>query len=376
MNTNQANGTDRLAGSVPMKSSVSTSTEDREYSNDSALALGFTVKNLTKEQLIIRDRYGMTYVIDPTNMEDRKPTARELIIYHHFCVDHRCTIDVTGLRLRNNFEETDEKIAKLREEDFEDWTTPELIRSRAKNTQRKKLYKTVISVDDLTNDGAYIESIDMVVYLASSRHTYHHPESVIGRMLRKNSNKTVNLGFTFNIEIFDSKNSITDRWIRQGKMAMRVGINREGIEQDGARIRCTAADGRISEDFIPLDELSEQLGIYKSKEDALQHDINEEMKETNLRLEKEIEDLKRQTQREGFENKRKEQFYERDKTERTHTYSREKADTEHEQFKQKAEYESQSLNRKNIIEILKFVPSVITAVTGLILVFGKLNKKS
>lgn len=375
MNKNHANDTDRLAGSAPMKSSVSNSKEEADQMNKSSIATAHEYWNLTNEQVIMRDRYGMTMVIDPTNSKDRKPTTREFIIFEHLMVGDGCTFDMSGIKLGNNPEESDEHLAVMKRTDFEAWEETRRTRGGRPTDVIRKRYKTVITAADLQR-GVYVPSIDRVLYLATAKHIYHHPESVVGRLLAKKSTGGSFTGFNFSVEIFDGKGNITERWAKHGKFSFRIPINREGIEPDGVRITCTGADNRVSEQFLSIEEATDQLGIFKSKEDADNFNEDAEMKRRNLELEKEIESLKNQTQKEAFENKRKEQFYERDKSERTYQYSREKSDTEHEQFREKSAYETSSMHRKNALEVIKFIPAVITAITGLILVFHKVNKKS
>lgn len=369
MNKNHASGEDEIAGIIPVQSSVSNSREDADQMNKSALSTAHEYWNLTNEQVIMRDRYGMTIVIDPTNVRDRKPTTREFIIFEHLLLGEGCSFDLANITLGKSEMGDTEHLSKLKQKDIEAWVERQRERSvRSTDTMRKR-YRTVISSADLIK-GIYVPSIDRVLYLASSRRIYHHPDSVVGKLLQR-KNETIQQGYNFNIEIFDGTGNITERWIRQGKMTFKIPVDRSGVHPDGVRVTCTGADMRSTEQFLSLEEANEEIGLFKSREDALGFDEESEIRKRNLELEREIEELKMAAQKESIENKRKEQFYEREKSQRTHENFQEKSETEHNQFKEKSKHEQQVLRNKNVLEFIKFVPAVITAITGLVLVFRK-----
>ena len=122
----------------------------------------------------------------------------------------------------------------------------------------------------------------------------------------------------------------------------------------------------------------------------------ENLRRANLLHEQEIERLKKETQRESIENKHKEQFYERDKTERQYHNSQEKARTEHDYYRERAhtdhEYqkekarreeefqrekhrqETEAMRAKFVMDMIKIIPSLITATIAIIVILDKRKK--
>ncbi len=357
MSTISVNGDHKVARKAPMRSSVSYSSEDREKQSGSPIIFSTGFWNLTGEQVIMRDRFGLTVIIEPTNIEDRKPTTREFIIFERISVGIGCAFETNQMDIKPS-SEASEDIVSLTKVGIDNITEKYSQKTRRNVDHDRVTHRTVIEAETL-REGVYVPSVDKVFYLASSKHIYHHPESVEGRVL-SNITPGKNKGFELTIEIFDKDGVLGDRWTVANGFPYRITPNRDGIEEDGVRITIRGSTSQPSVNNFELKDANENIGLFKTREEAVNFDPDDVYKRKNLELEKEINDIKARAQREAAENKRTEQFYESDKQK-----------TDHEHYKEKTQYEKDSMRRKNTYEILKLVPAMVTAIATIIIIWNK-----
>lgn len=324
------------------------------------------IVNLTNEDVIQKDRFGFEITLEPCNIQSRRSSARELVIFEQYAFGGQAHPTVDGMAIKQA--KTDDALS-----------TQEVLRNGVESIINKRNdpnyrprestedyvnIKSVFSKNDL-RDGIYIPGVDLVFYLATSKHIYHHPDSAEGRAIRDRARLGNHDGFTFEITIYDNTSEISERWINLNGFVTKIPIVRNGVGTNHIKVIYTGDDGSCTSRILPIKEGTDELRLYSSKEEAVKYgDLKEDEKvkreQEILRQAEEIERLKLANQKVNAENKHTE-----------HMYDKEKKERDHQDYKEKSDMEREAQRRKNLHEILKMVPAIITATVSIILFIRK-----
>lgn len=324
------------------------------------------IVNLTNEDIIQKDRHGFTVTLEPCNLQSRRPSARELIIFEQYAFGGQAHPSLDAMTTLQSKSETTLSPNEVLRNGVEAIITKRNDRNyQLRNTSEDYVnIKSVFNKKDL-QDGIYIPGVDLVFYLATSKHIYHHPDSEEGRIIRDRARLGNYSGFNFEITIHDNTSEISERWINLNGFVTKIPIIRNGVSPNHIKVIYTGDDGSCTSRILTIEEGTKDLRLYSSKEEATKYgDLKEDEKAKREREAMEqaelIEKLKLANQKTNAENKHTE-----------HMYDKEKKERDHQDYKEKSDMEREAQRRKNMHEILKIIPAIITATVSIILFIRK-----
>lgn len=370
--------------SIPMEMEYESVTKvndarDLEFIGQSGVSFHTRIVNLTGERIVIKDRFGMEITMDPSNVNIHRHGYRELIIYEHHGFSHY-TYPVSDIDLDKPDEAISTCTSQVHKKNIE-----EIRAKRAALNFRQSVtgvdisaVKGVITLDQLRT-GIYVPSIDRIIFLVTSKKTYHHPQSSKGRMIIKKCLAGGTEHFSFSIAIHDKNSTIDCRWINVNGVVHRIPVIRDGRYADSIVAEFIGDNNTSTSMTYTIEEGTENLRLFSSREEALKYgDLKTELERARekelLDAQKEVENLKIKLEKQkllnselGAENKRIDHMYDREKSD----MDKEKSNMDHENFKEKSDMDKQAQRRKAFYEFLKIVPAIITAGISLVILLKK-----
>lgn len=370
---------------------------DLDFINASGLSFQTRISNLTGENIIVKDRFGIEYVIEPTNINLRRFSEREVQVYETIGYAHYTYINIDHISPPKD-KVPFTCVSQVHRENIS------TINQKRADTNFRRTHtgydssgvKCVIKYESLKR-GIYVPSIDKVMYLANNKKSMHHPESIKGRLIRKKAMTGQHEHFAFNITIHDKHSSIDCRYINVNGQIHKIPVIRDGRYDDGISVDYLGEGDSYTSSRYSLMEGTEVLRLYGSREEAekygdLKSEIEAKRAADLLEAQKEVEVLKLRLERFKFETqeqaakiKHMEQMYESEKMHKDHeryreknanerdkyAYDREKADMDHENYKEKSDMDKRNQRRKNFYEVLKIIPAIISASITIFVLFKK-----
>lgn len=249
----------------------------------------------------------------------------------------------------------------------------------------------------MNNGSLYCKPKDVVLSTSTTYAAPAHPyaeDSVNDFFFPNDSNKTIAGVPVFKIEIIDNNNEIGNRYIycfgSLHELFPKPDIERQsGIYLTLMETNVLNETGfSLVQKRYSFEEAQETLGIYKTKEEAFSAgDVKLARKEELARLEHENAVIKQEyttlkanldteLSKKDHQNKLEILNIQRQMEKLT----KEKEEIEHfremERAVRKEAYESKSIERKDISEIIKFLPFVVMTIGALIAAFNKSNKST
>lgn len=279
-------------------------------------------------------------------------------------------------------------------------TIKEVVLSKAQNETYNgfSIYLDhVVDIDDLkkNNGSFYCKPKDVVLSTHSTYTAPAHPyaeDSVNDFFFPNDEGKIVAGVPVFRIEVIDNADQIGNRYLYCFGVLHEL-FPKSDIERDSG-VYLTLMETNVLNDTgftlvqkkFTFEEAQETLGLYKTKEEAVNAgDIKLARREELARLEVENQRLKQEylltkttldSQLSLKEHENKVELLEAQKV--IDKLTREKSEIEHfremERAQRKENYENRSLERKDVSEIIKFLPFVIMTIGALIAAFNKSSK--
>ena len=266
-----------------------------------------------------------------------------------------------------------------------------------------------IEAKDLVDGECVFEEISNLVFSHKNIFSLLHPGSVqarIEKLPEMNFNKnTMPQGLNF--EIIDNDNPGAQRFIHMANTVVAVDVRRDFVKPQGLYVYRTTGEGDPSHAILSefygmgvnegngtIEQGCTLYGIYKTKEEAEtngnpeillnlhlkeKEQGNRELKleverqksiadENKIRYQQEVQELDRKNTAEkaAFERKILE-----DRTEFERKLAEEKAERENRLNREKDYYERKSADRKDVSELIKFIPAVLMGFIGAALLFRR-----
>lgn len=347
---------------------------DKDSTQDihlTGLAVRIRYVNLTGVTVILKDRNGAVFTLPHTGTGIEYRSSRSLILVKEYEVEQN---------VRINTEEMEPVVSKDDKKSETHYLRPqlELLDERFRKEDRHRGSTKRVGVRrefmvDRLKHGVYIAEFDIIAYTLGSEKTFYHPCSPIGNIIRRRDRSIQNASLNMTYEIYDSKNTIGDRWVNLNGYVMKLRIDRSGRCEDGVHVIMDSELGTTNSGLLTFEVADKQFNLYKTKEEAnappdLEEQEKREWEKQKLQMERDLVNAKAELDRLTVENKRRDQIYEEQKAKSDHEASESKYRNEAE--KRKAEHNATM--RKYTLDFIKFVPLLILAGIG---VYNSFKKK-
>lgn len=351
--------------------------------------------NYTFNPITIIPRNNFKYVINRTTINDKNNIPEyigKIVVRDILDIDYEIFPLIKEYLLNLINENIDESCSKLKD----------IFLSRITDTNIRNLQLIIDYViqekDLLDKTNIYLGIKDIVVSKLPILESPDHPYSFIQLQRDGLSNlsdkfyndSNITNGLFLGIEIIDNNDVISKRYLSFGDEVLCIPTSKSIIKTDGVYLSILEPNSNIPKIIKnDLDTGCEKIGLHKNKEDA------QICGRVELRRELELEQLKHDTAKIKIEHEREKQVYseselalkialqnnEKDKLKleaeiqkMKMDYEQEKAKRDEEKSKRNDEYEKRSTERKESLEIVKFIPSLIAAGLAIIVIMNKNSK--
>lgn len=234
-----------------------------------------------------------------------------------------------------------------------------------------------LEINDIRElDILYLPEADILVNFGCYNTSYPHPFSSEGTALFEYTevikNKKISGIFA---EIIDNENNIKNRYMYVAKQLLELPVKKDKNKASGVYFS-KANNDRLDEvhikpEFYSFDKAEEELGLYKTKEEALTGGNPEHISKQDLiNKEQELIELKHRLNKTDIENK---------ETINTLELKLEKLKKENSSIKEKHEkrkivrndyYEEKSQIRKDNSEFIKYAPAAIAGLLAVLAIYN------
>lgn len=357
---------DRLAGQTSeVNTTVVTDITKRELRNRATFSKRIDVLNLTNENILIRDKRGMEYHLEPSNYKMNLPSFFGVYIFEEVSFDNTVKYNNSQLSVSGkSYEMLEDVYNKIMRDEFD-----KILEERTNTHMRTSRMERVVVRHDIPlqlleeGGGVFLDTCDYVVSLERSKFRFHHPESKVGIELQKADQENTN-SFNYGIEIVDRYNRIGNRWVNILGSVRRIKniMSSNEMRKDGIYIEITTPDGIERLQYELTDGIS-KVGLYVTEEEARVHGDLKSVSE--FKREKELASLnhlsKVELARLGLTKMQRDDYFDERK------YERSSVETE-----RKHDYEMRSYDRKEASEIVKWLPTLITGIVSALVLIRKI----
>lgn len=347
------------------------------------------IYNNTGQNIQVADRSGVPISIPPSGHK-----TNDVVIYKTYDITQRCRIDPRLLFKEREIYDLEVK-AYERSIDFV------LQGDKFSGRQIRVAYR--IQKNDLSYGGldtCYVQELDLVISVGDNALSDLHPfcrKASRDIIIEHTYNARKRAGATFSIKIVSNDGKIDPRYINIAGTVYKIIPETDNSLHNGVYICTTSpmddsSDRVFFEKHIQLEEAEKKYRLFNTYERALnlgdEFAAKEyELKEQQLKFKKQEHDreLERLELKRELEAKKHElaiiteyRRNERDlvEHERTMQMYRERDITEQNAARRKEYYEDKSYRRKDFLEFLKYIPAILTTVTGALMAWFKFKEMS
>lgn len=373
--------------------------EAGRYGPSPQTALGFEFHNGTGEDVTIVTRTGVQIEIPPLR------GAR----FHHFAIVSKyrlgfnVNVDTSGL-LNDEGHKTSLEAEKIDGALFRDGIRP----GQGLAPEAEIEYR--ISRQEFHEHGGslYLPNLDLCLSVLNRHYVPRHPFSKAGlrqAMIENDPFLSRGEGLSYQIRIVDSRDQFGHRYVNVGGKVYLIRPTRHSDVADGVYVsRPVPAAGETpmllpQSDYYSFEEADEALRLYKTFMEAKTHgdpqvEYKRELDERNHQLKREKQDwdqlahernVEWETQKRAWEREREEAKREQAQREEElkrrdaelsrmeHDYSLREAQIKRDTLLLKEVFDERNHRRKELIEVLKYVPALVTGVGAIFAAYKKLQ---
>lgn len=216
-----------------------------------------------------------------------------------------------------------------------------------------------------------------------------HPRSEEGITVRNamSDHKVVNTSFSMNIDIVDNENNISKRYLYAGKEVHEIPTIKDIDRESGVYLSNVVKHGKYPEATClkrcSLDKASEELGLYRTMEEALTGGDAKLLVEERVTALKAVTEIKKaETEVKKADNIDKSEIYAGRKYDREDVRSEVDETTKIRSLQRNDYYEERSHHRKDSIESVKFsneliklIPAAIATTVALYAIYNSSQQK-
>jgi hypothetical protein len=243
------------------------------------------------------------------------------------------------------------------------------------------------------HNSVYLTDVDLLLQKGIYDPNVVHPFSTDGVVLDKYkhqlSDQLVSGVF---VELIDNDNSITNRYIYLAKQLFSVPTKKDKARRDGVYFTNVNYNNlgelSIEPQHLSFEAAEEKIGLYKTQEEAVTHGnpelackaeweqkqkelldakrelelLRNDLKIKEMNRQEELDKLKHEQELNNAAMKEKMVKLEEKAAKRKRKYDELKEKMEQKRDERKDHYEEKSQTRKNVLELIKYVPVVLLAV--------------
>ena len=252
---------------------------------------------------------------------------------------------------------------------------------------------TVFTMDDFKNNNQclYCDKRDIIVSLKNIDEASAHPASidtVDGEELMLVKHNDINTNdLAIRLEIVDNNDYIGDRYTYALGEVRTIKAKKDPNRQSGfyyhsiVKNFLNKSNCVTKLEVLNVDEADTKLGLFKTKIDAQEAgDLKEARKKENLDLQHQIEILRKNTELNKNIHEQKILEHEHEKSIRDKEFDYAKREYEHRNNLLQQELDAKKMvadgnkdTRKDIMDLIKFLPQLIIAMSAIFVVFAKVK---
>ncbi|TXI11394.1 MAG: hypothetical protein E6Q68_06170 [Polynucleobacter sp.] len=250
-------------------------------------------------------------------------------------------------------------------------------------------YKIPLTLLTASDGVMYVKDIDVLFFNGSALDAPYHPHTPHGELVSQaTATEEDKNNFFFKVDLVDNENKVGDRYIYiQGKV-YKVVARKDPQREDGVYFVRRGSTNEVNKadyyrDYWAFNIPLEELGLYRTEVEALDHGNSELTKkleltelEHNIALEKkaaELDKIKADSEKRKQELEHSKMDFEeqlkriKEKHQGELEHLKKEKELELEKLRTKEYYENRSYDRKDSSETMKFLPSFILGVGAVFL---------
>lgn len=311
-----------------------------------AISKKLIYRNGTRFHIKVTERSGLSFIVPPENPGSFQATGSFAVDVYYNYSHNRVVMDPEGMSNRVTDADITERVA-LRDS----------LRSAKRSNFDSVSIGTSYVVDgkefsNKNSDKLYIEALDIVIsiYLSGNPTDVIHPHSVDGNIILTNVSDVE--FFKYQVEIFDPRNRIGNRYINIGGKAHTVPVSRTSNKPEGVYVTSVTGSGvnNVDIDFYTLEEACELPFLHRSIDEALAYGSD-------------TASLKRAHELRVLDHKQNAADKDERKSIVDEVLSQMRHQRDLDSLYEKDRYDRRSNERKDFSELLKWLPIVISLVS-------------
>lgn len=374
------------------------STQPKHFNHVTGFDRRISIENHTDHDISVQYRDGVVFGLPPQLAAGCAPGIRI-----HVETEIGKGVEIKGYGTANAPKEAHEEVRAWKE----------AVAGLNENTLGSRCFSVdyFVSHEQLKLSGGifYLTQLDLLISTRSDNVVGVHPYSQLAHRLRSvvdDGFLNMESGFGFNIRLVDNKGEQTDKYLNLNGEIFRITPEQCPFYRDGVhvvrsahRLAQTRNAHRPESVCLPFEEGYKKYNLFDSREEALAYGDTAKVRERELeerahevkkeeadwkaqknQRDQELEILKHNFETTRLEQQRKAKEEELQREQRKQYYQEELERLQHErerllnelkigQAASKDYYEHRSMQRKDSSELMKYIPTVISAIGGIATLF-------
>lgn len=303
-------------------------------------------RNGTRFHIKVTERSGLSFVVPPENPGSFQATGSFAVDVYYNYSHNRVIMDPDGMTNIITDADIKERVA---------------LRNSLRAAKRSNFDSVSVGTSYIVDgkefsaknsDKLYIEALDIVIsiYISGNPTDVIHPHSVDGNIILSNVSDVE--FFKYQIEIFDPRNRIGNRYINVGGKVHTVPVSRNSNKPEGVYVTSITGAGinNVDVEFYTLEEACELPFLHRSYDeaDAFGSDTAAIKRAHELRVLNHKGDIAEKDERKSIIDE---------------VMSQLKHQRDLDSLYEKDRYDRRSSERRDFAELLKWLPIVISLVS-------------